>query len=63
MRPSTASLCLALALVCGGCVGTGREAAVPAAPDDRGLVAHWTFDEGSGSVARDVTGNGHGATL
>ena len=33
------------------------------APDDRGLVAHWTFDEGSGTVARDVTGNGHDATL
>ncbi len=30
---------------------------------DSGLVAHWTFDEGSGDVARDVTGNGHDATL
>ncbi len=28
-----------------------------------GLVAHWGFNEGSGSVARDLTGNGHDATL
>jgi len=27
------------------------------------LVAHWTFDEGSGDVAADVTGNGHDAAL
>lgn len=27
------------------------------------LVAHWTFDEGHGDVARDVTGHGHDATL
>jgi len=30
---------------------------------ETGLVAHWTFDEGSGDVARDVTGNGHDARL
>lgn len=34
-----------------------------AASLDDGLVAHWTFDEGSGDVARDVTGNGHDAVL
>ena len=28
-----------------------------------GLVAHWTFDEGSGDIAKDVTGHGHDATL
>ena len=26
-------------------------------------VAHWTFDEGSGTVAADSSGNGHAATL
>ncbi|MGH9680762.1 MAG: LamG-like jellyroll fold domain-containing protein, partial [Candidatus Acidiferrales bacterium] len=28
-----------------------------------GLVAHWTFDEGSGSSAADSSGNGYTATL
>lgn len=28
-----------------------------------GLVAHWNFDEGSGSIAQDATGHGHDATL
>ena len=28
-----------------------------------GLVAHWTFDEASGQTVRDVTGNGHDATV
>ena len=27
------------------------------------LVAHWTFDEGRGAVAKDTTGNGHDAML
>lgn len=27
------------------------------------LVAHWPFDEGSGTVAKDVTGNGNDGTL
>ncbi|MBC8217378.1 MAG: LamG domain-containing protein [Planctomycetes bacterium] len=27
------------------------------------LVAHWPFDDGSGTVARDVTGNGNDGTL
>jgi hypothetical protein len=31
-----------------------------AAPD---LVAHWSFDEGSGDVARDLSGNRHDAAL
>ncbi len=30
---------------------------------ETGLVAHWTFDEGEGDVARDVTGNGHDAAV
>ena len=28
-----------------------------------GLVAHWTFNEGTGNTAKDVTGNGHDGTL
>jgi hypothetical protein len=28
-----------------------------------GLVAYWNFDEGSGAIANDVTGNGHTGTL
>ncbi len=30
---------------------------------EEGLAAHWTFDEGDGQVARDLTGNGHDAQL
>lgn len=30
---------------------------------ETGLVAHWAFDEGSGEVARDLTGHGHDAAL
>lgn len=33
------------------------------APANERLVAHWSFDEGGGDVARDLTGNGHRATL
>lgn len=33
------------------------------ARSDRGLVAHWTFDEPEGTLARDVSGNGHDGTL
>jgi len=27
------------------------------------LVGHWTFDEGKGETARDITGNGHDAAI
>ncbi len=30
---------------------------------DPGLVAHWTFDQGSGTVAADSSGNGHDGTI
>jgi hypothetical protein len=30
---------------------------------DPDLVANWTFDDGSGTTAKDATGNGHDATL
>ena len=51
------------------CALTAAAAAV-AAPDasgSRGLVAHWTFDEGTGDVLHDRSGNGnhgqvHGAS-
>jgi hypothetical protein len=36
--------------------------ATPADPN-AGLVARWSFDEGMGASAADVTGNGHTATL
>ncbi|NLF18589.1 MAG: LamG domain-containing protein, partial [Lentisphaerae bacterium] len=57
------TLGMALALAGGGWVNVDRAMAAGSEPDARGLVAHWTFDEGSGEVARDVTGNGHDATL
>jgi len=38
-------------------------AAQPPAAKEAGLVAHWTFDEGQGNVARDVSGQGHDAAL
>lgn len=34
-----------------------------AAPIDEGLVAHWTFDDGGGKVARDVSGGDHDGVL
>ena len=42
--------------------GAAAEQAAASAAE-AGLVAHWTFDEGRGDVARDVTGNGHDAAL
>ncbi|MCX7826557.1 MAG: LamG domain-containing protein, partial [Verrucomicrobiae bacterium] len=35
----------------------------PSRAVEPGLVAHWNFDEGSGDVAKDVTGHGHDAAL
>ena len=55
-------VCLVLALAGSGCVGTSRTAS-RALPGSSGLVAHWTFDEGEGDTAKDVTGHGHDATL
>lgn len=34
-----------------------------AEPDARGLLAHWKFTEGAGTVAMDYSGNGHDANL
>ena len=36
---------------------------VPVANVSAGLVAHWQFDEGSGTTAVDSSGNGHDGTL
>ncbi len=36
---------------------------VPALPDDANLVGHWTLDEGSGTVAKDSSGNGNNGAL
>jgi len=44
-------------------VKANRAMAAEGELDRSGLVAHWTFDEGMGSVAKDVTGNGHDAAL
>lgn len=41
----------------------GLAAAQGSADLNQGLVAHWTFDEGGGSTAEDVTGNGNMAIL
>jgi glucose/arabinose dehydrogenase len=41
---------------------TARYRAVQGAPST-GVVAHWAFDEGSGSVASDRSGNGRTGTL
>ena len=54
---------LVVALTGGGCVQMGRNVASRAVPDDRGLVAHWTVDEGSGDILHDVSGNGHHGTI
>jgi hypothetical protein len=35
----------------------------PVAANAEGLAAYWNFDEGSGQVARDLTGHGHDAQL
>ncbi len=43
----------------GAAASRQAEAAVPTA----GLVAHWSFDEGSGTTAADRSGSGHTGTL
>jgi hypothetical protein len=43
---------------------TETSATTPAAPGiDTGMVGHWTFDETSGTVASDSSGNGNNGTL
>ena len=40
-----------------------RQLVTPAEPDQVGLVAHWQFDEGSGTTAADSSGNSNDGTL
>ena len=59
------SLCfVAAALIAAGC-GANPLDAVTVNPQSltMGLVAHWTFDDGSGSVVADSSGNGLDGTL
>lgn len=52
-RPALAALLLAAQLA----PLTGLRAAEP------GLLAHWTFDEGTGNLAKDISAHGHDAVL
>jgi len=63
MNIRMASVCLAVVLAGGDCGFVGRRQAACGEPDNRDLIAYWTFDEGSGAVAKDVTGHGHDAAL
>lgn len=50
----------AMVLVAGHATSSAQE---KKASEEKGLVAHYTFDEGSGTVARDVSGNGHNGKI
>ncbi len=54
---------LALLLLGAGCCNWCRGLTGRSETLNDGLVAHWTFDEGGGTVAKDVTGHGHDAAL
>ena len=51
-------MCKKLILIISFALVLGMAASVSA-----GLVAHWAFDEGSGTIARDSSGKGHDGTL
>ncbi|MCH7559369.1 MAG: LamG domain-containing protein [Planctomycetes bacterium] len=40
-----------------------RQFITPTEPNNAGLVAHWKLDEGTGTTANDISGNGHHGTL
>jgi len=40
-----------------------RQLVIPVEPDQAGLLAHLGFDEGFGTIAGDLSGNGHVGTL
>ena len=54
-------------LLLSSCAGTGKAVSVEvsggpiAKPSTKGLVAYWSFDEGSGTVAKDASGNNNTA--
>lgn len=56
--------CIALLISLAGC-GAGPLDAVTINPQNlaAGLVAHWPFDEGAGTVVGDRSGNGHDGQL
>jgi hypothetical protein len=59
------SVCLVAALLAAAGCGASPLDAVTVNPHSlaMGLVAHWTFDEGSGSVVGDSSGNGLAGSL
>jgi hypothetical protein len=66
VRPSLRSAVAALLAVAGFsavAAGAAPLAAIQTAVPTSGLVAHWSFDEGSGTTAADSSGNGHTGTL
>ena len=65
MRPWWAAICLGGSLLGAGACGPGPLEAVTVAPGSllNGLIAHWTFDEGAGTVVGDHSGNGHDGQL
>ena len=63
-----AGLGIIVALVIVGIVGAlnGWFGGGPKIPEDtftRGLVAYWSFDEGTGNIAYDISGNGNNGTI
>ena len=64
LAPVKAALVIASGMVLASC-GTTPLEAVTVDPRSlaMGLVAHWTFDEGSGTVVGDHSGNGHDGQL
>jgi hypothetical protein len=55
---------LAVAVLATGCAATPLDA-ISVDPENlpAGLLAHWTFDEGSGDIVGDSSGNGHPGQL
>jgi hypothetical protein len=62
---SCLAICAGGGLLGAGACGAGPLDAVTVAPGSllSGLVAHWTFDEGTGTVAGDHSGNGYDGQL
>jgi hypothetical protein len=57
----------AVIAACGALIGCGKApldaVILDPATLTSGLVAHWTFDDGAGTVVRDQSGNGHDGVL
>lgn len=64
-RPSSLVSLAVVAVGLSSACGVGSIDAVGLAPGalSQGLVAHWTFDEGSDSVVRDSSGNSHDGSI